>query len=58
MAQMSKKTEYILLPKILWGKKAQKKVIPTLKILRGEISRAWQGIDSVEEIRLQRTKTV
>ena len=55
---MSKKTEYILLPKILWGKKAQKKVIPTLKTLRGEISRAWQGIDSVEEIRLQRTKTV
>lgn len=47
------KTSYVVLPRALWEKRAQK-TTPTLRALREAVSRAWKGHGAVDEIRTQR----
>ena len=46
---------YVVLPKATWEKRL-KKSVPTLRVLREAISKAWHGRGAVDEIRAQRQK--
>jgi len=49
------KMTYVVLPKATWEKRL-KKSVPTLRVLREAISKAWHGRGAVDEIRAQRQK--
>ncbi|MDO8505249.1 MAG: hypothetical protein Q7S48_01550 [bacterium] len=49
------KTAYVVLPRAIWEKRAQK-TVPSLRALREAVSRAWKGHGAADEIRAQRSK--
>ena len=49
------KTSYVVLPRAIWEKRAQK-AVPSLRALREAVTRAWKGHGAADEIRAQRSK--
>ena len=50
-----KKGNYVVLPRALWEKRAQK-AVPSLRALREAVSGAWKGQGAADEIKSQRIK--